>query len=673
MNRRTTSLPWMEGTEKTGWPMLVMLCIAVALVFGQVCRFDFVAWDDNLNVYANPYLHPVTAENILRFWRAPYYELYTPLMFTFWALLAALRSPTEPVPGVPNPSAALFHGVSLLLHLANTLLIWRLIRLLLERLQMRRAAQGLASPDDSRVSPGLAAVIGAALFALHPQQVEPVVWVTGANNLLSALFTFVALLLYLEARTPGMRPARYPSLAYGLATVSFVMALLAKPIAATTSLVAVILDWSTGPVTQTAAERRKSLTIPAIWLILGLLDSLVTRFSSSSNNANIYLPIPGRPIIAGASLAFYLEKLAVPLGLVADYTRLPSLILGSWWGYADTIGVLVLGVLLWRFGGHIIRTAILVWLAALLPVIGFVPFYLHRWSTVGDRYEYVALLGPALAIAYFARFATTPSPRIRRGIGVLYVCLAVGWAALSARQAATWSATIPMLSQTLSVNPRSFVAWIKLGTERENAGDPDGAIDAIREGIRLKPDYPLAYFNLGSLLARRGQIDEGIEQLRMATRLEPTEPDGHSNLALSLEQKGMFAEAASELEEVLRLNPNYPGAADALAQARQLAASGSTTPLKLPPPEQDSDAAPENERGVALCRSGDFTGAIPAFRHAIHARPDFAAAFCNLGAAYASLGQYREAARAYRSAILRRPSWDLPRNALEALVKAGKL
>src|SRR5262245_3217438 len=72
------------------YPVVALLRLVTLVVFWQVQSATFVLWDDGLHVYENPYFQNLTFENILAFWREPYAELYIPLTYTLWALVAAV-------------------------------------------------------------------------------------------------------------------------------------------------------------------------------------------------------------------------------------------------------------------------------------------------------------------------------------------------------------------------------------------------------------------------------------------------------------------------------------------------------------------------------------------------------------------------------------------------------
>src|SRR5262245_44415844 len=170
-----------------------LLVLVTLAVFLQVYGHEFVLWDDGLHVYENPYLQALTFDNIRVFWREPKDELYIPLTYTLWALTAAVArgigaSPTAGVPFVPQ----FFHTLNLLVHLLSMLVVWRIVRLLLDRTVPRTAT----GPPLTGVE--WAAGGGALLFAIHPIQVEAVAWVTGFKDVLCGFLVYVAIWQYLR-------------------------------------------------------------------------------------------------------------------------------------------------------------------------------------------------------------------------------------------------------------------------------------------------------------------------------------------------------------------------------------------------------------------------------------------------------------------------------------------
>ena len=306
---------WMSG----------LLLLVLAGAFSEVGRLDFVLWDDDVNVYENPYLHPVTLRNVLWFWRQPYFSMYIPVTRTVWAGLGLVSGLTSEGPGIKPMDPSVFHLANLAVHALNALLVFTLLRKL--------------------VANDWACCAGALLFGLHPVQVEPVAWVTGMKDLLGGLFALVALWGYL---THAMRRREGGGAAAGrahyvVATVAFALALLSKPSAVVLPVVAWVLD-------RWALKRpaREVVWALAPWVVLAIAAGGVAAWAEAAiRGARTYTPIWARPFVAGDALAFYLYKLLVPLRLGSDYGRTPQFVLGHAWGYLTWLAPCVLGVLLW--------------------------------------------------------------------------------------------------------------------------------------------------------------------------------------------------------------------------------------------------------------------------------------------------------------------------------------
>jgi Tfp pilus assembly protein PilF len=568
-----------------------LLCVLVTLaVFGQVCRFAFVLWDDSLFISENPYLQSLTFDDFVVFWRFPYAELYVPLTYTLWALTAAVSRGTSAHPyGVGPFASAWFHGLNLLGHLVCVLVVWRIVRLLLDRTTPRQAP-GLALKHLEWAACG-----GALLFAVHPLQVEAVAWVSGFKDVLCGVLSCVALWQYLQYAHGNAEPATYntPSLEswrgpmghYWLATGVFALALLAKPTAVIVPVVAWLLDVWGWP--QTWRHRRWALLA---WLGLAMMWGWFTTQVQPPAAGAFIPPVWSRLLIAGDAVAFYLSKLALPLWLGPDYGRSPAVLLSQWWIWLTGLAPWGLAVWLWyqrtRRPWLVVTAGVLV--AGLLPVLGLVPFSFQVYSTVADRYMYIAMLGPALALAWGLTLVN------RRWIAVSCAVLLGVLGLRCAWQAHYWRDSVTLFEHALTVNPHSSAAYNTLGmvlaaqnrlpeairyyTEAirlpmpnpqahnnlGNALNRQGkALEAIQqylEALRLKPNFAQAHNNLGATLASQGRFAEALRHFTVALQLHPRYLDAHFNLGMTLARQGRFAEARQQMAEILRLDPNHAAA-----------------------------------------------------------------------------------------------------------------
>jgi len=279
-----------------------------------------------------------------------------------------------------------------------------------------------------------------------------------------------------------------------------------------------------------------------------------------------YVPLWTRPLIAGDALAFYLGKLVWPVSLGIDYGRTPSVVLHHWWGYMTWLIplALVAGVWLMRRRAPWLAASAMIFMAALLPVLGFFPFIFQTYSTVADRYLYLAMLGPALGLAFLLS-------QMGRFVAVWGACavllLMLGFQ--SSVQVVYWSDSVALFDHTLVVNPQSWVSYYNLGHIADTKHDPNLAIEYYQHSIRLNPNRPEAHMNLGTDFSRSGRTAESVTEYQQALRLDPHNPANHLNLGVALLIQGHREACIAEVQEALRLKPGFLLAQKVLTIAQQ--------------------------------------------------------------------------------------------------------
>ena len=610
--------PWMT------WGIVLLLLVVPLAIFWPVHSHEFVLWDDNKTIYENPALRSFTLDHLLRFWRAPHMELYIPCTYMLWALTAAMSRWVAPQPTGDTPlDPQFFHSLNLLVHLMTVLVVWRMLCLLLGR--TAREGQRPAH-DPTRVRVAWAACGGALLFALHPFQVETVAWASGFKDVLCGCLSCIAIWQYLcyarghgEATTsdhPAPVYAPRPLRHYGLATGVFALALLAKPTAVVVPVVAWLLDVWGWP--QSWRRRRPAVLA---WLVLALLWGVVTMQVQPATQVLFTVPLWARPLIAGDAVAFYLYKGVFPVWLGVDYGRTPEVVLAQNWLWLTGLVPWGLAGWLWCRRARVpwLATAAGVGVAALLPMLGLIPFEFQNYSTVADHYMYLAMLGPACALAWgLAR----SSGRVLT-IGCVVVLAVLGLR--SAWQTRYWRTTIALFEHALTVNPGSAVAHNNLGLALTAHNRLTEAVAHYREALRLLPSYALAHYNLGHLLTRQGQPQEAIRHYTEAVRLLPTYAEAHNSLGMALARQGHAQAAITHYTAALRTQP--------------------------------WNAEAHNNLGNALLSQGQMPEAIRHYTEALQRQPDFAEAHNNLGTALASQGHAAEAIAHYTAALQLQPSY----------------
>ncbi len=370
----------------------------VALVILAYSRTPFLGfiWDDDFYVIYNSTLR--TLGGLWRIWT----ELgatpqYYPLVHTTYWVEYHLW----------GLNAAGYHIVNGLVHAAGVILLWRILVQL-----------GI---------PG--AWLGAALFAIHPVQVESVAWVTERKNVLSGLFYFLSALLYLRwlsatdvEETQSKNGRR--NFLYALSLGTFVLALLSKTVACTLPVALLIVQWWKNQ----GRLRWKDFARLGPFFILGGALAMVTAWmerhhvgAGNQGGGEVWaLTFADRILIAGRALCFYAYKLLWPAKLTFIYPKwlINSAVIEQWI-FPAAIGIVLL--LLWAVRRKIGRgplVAAFFFIVTLSPALGFVDVFPFRYSYVADHFQYMACAGllvlAAVGLRHLPRPALTCTPLVSR-------------------------------------------------------------------------------------------------------------------------------------------------------------------------------------------------------------------------------------------------------------------
>ena len=644
----------------------VLLIVLTVAVFWRVHNHGFV-WDDRIDIYENPHLNSETGPEILVFWQKPYQGLYIPLTYTVWATIARFSKIPTTRDGI-NLNPRPFHVANLIVHLFSIIVVFAILRLLV--------------PSD------WAAGAGSLLFAFHPVQVESVAWVDGMRDVLAGLLSFVALWQYLAyaraTSTAGMGSGEKGTeisvskgaafdldrkkLHYAAATLAYVLALLAKPSAVVVPAVAWLLDYWV-----LRRSLRQSTVALVAWLVLAVPIVILTRWAQPEDVIYFITPLWARPFVAGDAIAFYMYKLAMPLWLGPDYGRQPEWVLSQWWSYVTWMAPcgLLLIAWLWRDRKPWLMASAGIFVVGVLPVSGLLPFSFQYISTVADRYLYLSMLGPALALAWFLserRWRLTP-----------LVCVPIfGWLAItSAVQSQVWHDKERLWRHALTVNPRSSTAHYNLGNILAGRGESEGAIEHYHQAAEIDPGSTDIINNLGNIFLQQGKLEEAIGQYQRAVKINPTDDYAHYNLGKILAKRGEYERATEHLRRVVEINP-----ADGEAHydlGRVLTERGEWDKaiehywraVEINP----ADGNWQYELGVSLAQRGQHGEAIVHLRKVLGLRPlrhpDKAHFF--LATALAKEGHLEEAVNHYQQALRIEPEFAEAHEGLgRALNQSGK-
>jgi protein O-mannosyl-transferase len=511
--------------------MPALLIIAVLAVYALCVGAEFISWDDPVNVTANPHLQSPAMESIGWFWSNPYEKLYIPLTYTIWTILAKVSVVGAPGTEGVELNPFVFHAANVICHAIATVLVFHLLR---------RVARNV-----------WVCAAGAMLFAAHPVQVEAVAWVTALRDVLSGALALGAVWMFLEAAQPvpidnnaSKNRKRLGELQaqpwarwefYAASTLLFALALLAKPSVVAAVPLVLILHWL-----SPTHRWRVVIALLVPWLILALIDVLITR-----NVQTLGPPADGgrwwlRPLIAGDALAFYLYKLVLPIRLGLFYDRTPQAVIEHGWIWFTWIfPVVVFGLVCWF--GRKVRwpvAAVLLFIAGVLPVLGLIPFAFQTYSTVADHYLYLSMLGPALALAM--GMSAVSSMRIKPAAlacGAMFLILC----GLTVAQTRYWHDSTSLFYHAYVVNAQSPEATLLLAGQADAVGDWKTALTWYDRAAPYIPKIPSAqgifHSSKGRTLITAKRYDQAEQELATALQYDPTNQLARYNLDVLRERR----------------------------------------------------------------------------------------------------------------------------------------
>ncbi|MGD9645080.1 MAG: tetratricopeptide repeat protein [Pirellulales bacterium] len=464
------------------------------------------------------------------------------------------------------------------------------------------------------------------------------------------------------------------------------IAVLAKPSAVVLPLLAGILQ-----VVALRQSWRQALPWLASWVALGSVMLAVT-WSQQEEKIIETVPLPMRPLLALDALAFYGLKTLVPWPLVADYGWRPSLLTGQWWYYVIWVVPVALAVwLIVRRRRDEWAVGTLLFTAALLPVLGLVPFGFQYVSTVADRYAYLSMFGVAWIITGLLARHWRPAT-----IG-LAIAVTVVLAGLSTWQVGVWQNDKTLFDHTAKVNDRSFAAMTNLGRWEATHGQHDKAIDYYRKSLLLR-ENPVTHRCLGqSLMVQRqyaqavphlaraaelnvldtealilcgeallaiGKLPEARQQFEAALRRAPTSVLAIAGIGKVLAEKGDYVGAEAQFRKAVAVDERapQPSGADAhFALAYLLSNRGrwdeAAEEYLVVIQRRPHDAKARLKLAAVTLQAGRATDAAEMFAALVHAQPNLVDAYEGLAQSLLALGKTAPALDQYRHGIARQPQW----------------
>ncbi len=456
------------------------------------------------------------------------------------------------------------HLMNLLLHTANTLLLFLLLK------NMTGAIWRSA--------------FVAAAFAWHPLHVESVAWASERKDVLSAFFWMLTLLAYAryaaldkpagKERDAILSPITHHwSPSYWLALLFFACGLMSKPMVVTLPFVLLLLDF--WPLKRFKVQGSalhvqnlgKLLLEKIPFLALTVVSCVITMsVQNGARWSTASLGLPFRLENAAMSYVRYISKIFWPTDLALIYPYPHS------WPPGAVIAVAIVLVMLTavfisqakRF--PYLAVGWLWFLGTLVPTLGIVQVGVQ---SMADRYSYLPSIGIFILVAWGANdlFERWPDRKIFQLVAAglaLAGCLAV-----TAVQLTYWKDSLTIFLHTVQVTTDNYAADDCLGKSLDNIGQTNAAAEFYREAVTLEPDYPMAQFDLGLLDVEQGKAAEASNHLAAAARLDPHNSVMQFDFGVFLAQHGAPAQAAGSFEAALADQPDFPEAREQLSLLQQ--------------------------------------------------------------------------------------------------------
>jgi len=592
---------------------VILLVVAVLAVYRDLPGHDFINLDDPPYITENPRVRQgLTGDNFLWAFASLEVNNWHPLTWLSFMLDSQLYG--------LNPAG--YHLTNLIFHILNALLLFHLLN------RMTRA-------------PGPSLFV-AAVFALHPLQVESVAWVSERKDVLSTFLGLLTIWFYVGyVQRPALKT-------YVLVLLFFALGLMAKPMLVTWPFVLLLLDY--WPLGRSGWPRLFKEKIPLF--ALSLASSVVTLLAQSQGAIKTLdvLPLSTRLANTLVSYVKYLGKFFYPAPLAVYYPHpgLPP------WPHILLAGLLLAALTGLVFQARKKRPYLLVgwlwFLGTLVPVIGLVQV---GWQGLADRYTYVPLIGLIVMVAWFVpdlfnhwRFKKSALTALAGA--ALAPLLVLTWV-----QHQHWQNSLTLFRHALAVTEDNYLAHHHIGMALAQQGHPDQAQVHFLEAVRINPTYATPYLAMGIQAARANRTEEAVGYFTQALKIWPEYFEAHLNLARLAALQNRPEPALDHYLQALKINPDYAPAhfelgnlLRTMGRSEQALAHYRET-LRLEP---GHIKARLNLAGL-LGLLGQHQAAELQFRQVLEIEPDNPDAHYNLGTLYGLKGRPAQAEAHLRQAV----------------------
>ncbi|WP_317899798.1 tetratricopeptide repeat protein [Aurantibacillus circumpalustris] len=509
---------------------------AIALItyfsYSPAIKNNFINWDDNAYVFDNGNLSKPLTEAVAYFFDPNYFiGNYIPLTMVVYTIEYKFAG-LDP---------HFFHGLNILIHIANSLLVFYFAYLLSKKKLF-------------------VATLVSFLFAIHPMHVESVAWVSELKDLLYSFFFLLGLLLYyqyLTLKNTSLQKSnkktftQNPSVILTTICFLFILSVLSKPAAITFPFVLLLLDF------YTQRKFDKWLWIEKIpFLIISIIFGMIALVAQEADGLlHDTYSLSQRFFFGSHSLLTYLFKLFLPINLSIfyPYPAIAEGTLPSSFYFAPFL-VLLLFFGLYKTLKHsrLYVFGFLFFLLNLLPVLQFVSI---GEAIMADRYSYISYLGIFYILAMvFDSFVSKKGFAHNKPFAALIVAgLVITLSILTFSRCKIWKNDDTVATDLLNKFPNDRLALNNKGFILYSQNRFKEAIDLFSKAIALKPNYTMAHINLINSYASLNDLNNAKIALNKAIELIPTDFNLLYSKGVFLYNEGNYSEAIKFYNKGLEL------------------------------------------------------------------------------------------------------------------------
>jgi protein O-mannosyl-transferase len=568
------------------------LVVATATVYWQVKDHEFVNLDDDIYFDEHYVKEGITVDGIK--WAFSLKDKES----TYWHPLTWLSFMLSYELYGPNPG--MHHSISLIIHIANSLLLFIVLRRMTGTLW--RSA------------------FVAVLFALHPINVESVAWVTQRPNILSTSFWMLTMLAYFYyTHRPGL-------FRYLLVLIIFMLGLMAKPMLISLPFVLLLLDY--WPLKRISFPISRKVLISLILekiplLTISAVSVFITIKSIGAVVSTATVPVKLRIANALVSYVGYIWKMIWPHNLSVYYPypfALPS------WKFAGAgfllvcFSVLIIWVI--RKQSYLI-VGWLWFIGTLVPLIGLVQTGLQ--PALADRYAYVSFIGLFIMVAWGIPELLRGWRGSKIGLGIFSIALLLILMMTTWLQLKYWEKSITLFEHAIKVTSNNAIAHNNFGTALAKDKRVNEAIGHFTTALKIFPNYKKACYNLGLAMLSDGNYEKAVYYFFKYLKLCPDDAKGYHRIGLAYFHQGEIAKSSENYFKALDIDSEFDDVHFGL--------------------------------GINFASQGDYENAIKHYHKVLHINADYIDAYINLGNIFFKNGQFNKAISLYTEALRINPNY----------------